>query len=509
MKSRTQKAKLNIVTALITQFATLICGIIVPQLLIRKFGSEVYGATSSITQFLAYISLLEGGIAGVARAALYKPLAKNNEIEISNIVGEIKRFFKMIAFLFIIYTVILATTYNKIAHTSFDWSFTFFLVIVISISTLAQYYFGIANSILLQADQKIYVNNLISTFAIIINTVMIILFIYLDCSIITVKLVSSCVFITRPILLSLYVKKNYRIHRPDKNVPKALTQKYTALGQHIAYFLHSNTDIVLLTIFTNLKTVAVYSVYNMIVVYIRSVTSSFVGGMESVFGNMLANNEKDNLQKTFSNYETLISIVATLLFSVAMVTIIPFVSIYTKSVTDTNYIQPVFSVLIILAELTYCLRLPYHYMINAAGHFKQTKIGAYGEALINILLSVALVFKYGLVGVSAATLLAMIFRFIYYGIYLAKNVIYRKLSLFIKRSMINMSGVIIIFIVGNILNGFMNVSNYFEWIILAGIVFVFAGLIIFFINWCFYRQEVRSIIDRVIGKGISKLGKKV
>ena len=148
-------------------------------------------------------------------------------------------------------------------------------------------------------------------------------------------------------------------------------------------------------------------------------------------------------------------------------------------------------------------------MINAAGHFKQTKIGAYGEALINILLSVALVFKYGLVGVSAATLLAMIFRFIYYGIYLAKNVIYRKLSLFIKRSMINMSGVIIIFIVGNILNGFMNVSNYFEWIILAGIVFVFAGLIIFFINWCFYRQEVRSIIDRVIGKGISKLGKKV
>lgn len=500
MKSRTQKAKLNIATSLMTQFVTLVCGIIVPQLLIKTFSSEVYGATTSITQFLAYISLLEGGIAGVARAALYKPLAQNDEVVISNIVGEIKSFFRMIAFFFIVYTLVLASTYNKIAHTDFDWTFTFFLVIVISISTLAQYYFGIANSILLQADQKTYVNNLISTFATIINTIMIILLIYLDCSIIIVKLVSSCVFVTRPVLLSLYVKKKYNIHKPEINAPKALTQKYTALGQHIAYFLHSNTDIVLLTIFTNLKVVAVYSVYNMIVVNIRNITSSFTGGMESVFGNMLANNEKEKLQKTFSDYETLISIVATILFSVTAVLIIPFISIYTKNVTDANYFQPVFSVLIILAELIYCLRLPYHYMIIAAGHFKQTKIGAYGEAFINIVLSVSLVFKYGLVGVSFATLIAMIFRFIYYGVYLTKNVINRKIGLFIKKIIINLAGLIFVVGFGNILTTLMNIRNYFVWVICGGIVFILACLVVFFLNWCFYRSEVQTIIDKAVGK---------
>ena len=500
MKSRTQKAKLNIATSLMTQFVTLVCGIIVPQLLIRTFSSEVYGATTSITQFLAYISLLEGGIAGVARAALYKPLAQNDEVVISNIVGEIKSFFRMIAFFFIIYTLVLASTYNKIAHTNFDWEFTFFLVVVISISTLAQYYFGIANSILLQADQKTYVNNLISTFATIINTIMIILLIYFDYSIITVKLVSSCVFVTRPVLLSLYVKKKYNIHKPEINASKALTQKYTALGQHIAYFLHSNTDIVLLTIFTNLKVVAVYSLYNMIVVNIRNVTSSFTGGMESVFGNMLANNEKEKLQKTFSDYETLISIVATILFSVTAVLIIPFISIYTKSINDTNYIQPVFSVLIILAELTYCLRLPYHYMIMAAGHFKQTKIGAYGEAIINIVLSVFLVFKYGLVGVSLATLIAMIFRFIYYDVYLSNNVIKRRIRLFIRRTIINLMGMILVVIVGDIVTSFLNIKNYFWWAICGGMVFIFACFVIFVLNWVFYRNEVRTIIDKAAGK---------
>ena len=500
MKTRTQKAKLNIMTSLITQFVTLICGIIVPQLLIKTFSSEIYGATTSITQFLAYISLLEGGIAGVARAALYKPLAQNDETVISNIVGEIKRFFRMIALFFVVYTLVLACIYNKIAHTTFDWRFAFFLVIVISISTLVQYYFGIANAILLQADQKTYVNNTISTFATIINTVMIILLIHLECSIITVKLVSSCVFITRPILLSLYMKKNYDLHKPQKNAPKALTQKFTAFGQHIAYFLHSNTDIVLLTIFTNLKIVAVYSLYNMIVSNIRNVTSAFTGGIESVFGNMIANDENKKLNKTFSDYETLISIVATILFAVTAILIIPFISIYTKSVTDANYIQPVFSKIMILAELTYCLRLPYHYMIMAAGHFKQTKIGAYGEAGINILLSILFVFKFGLVGVSIATLIAIIFRYIYYAVYLSKNVIYRNIGFFIKRVLVNLFGLVFVVIVGNILNLFIDIENYFIWSVCGVIIFLMACLVVVTLNWIFYRNEVSAIVYKAVGK---------
>ena len=40
------------------------------------YGSDVNGLVSSITQFLGYIALVEGGVGGVIRAALYKPLAK-------------------------------------------------------------------------------------------------------------------------------------------------------------------------------------------------------------------------------------------------------------------------------------------------------------------------------------------------------------------------------------------------------------------------------------------------
>ncbi len=96
MKNRSYYAKLNIYITLLCQVLTMVCGIIVPRILITSFGSELYGATSSITQFLAYITLLEGGICGVARAALYKPLANNDFDRVNKILKEIKKFFRQL-----------------------------------------------------------------------------------------------------------------------------------------------------------------------------------------------------------------------------------------------------------------------------------------------------------------------------------------------------------------------------------------------------------------------------
>lgn len=58
------------------QITILICGFIVPKVIITNFGSNVNGLVSSITQFLAYITLLEAGMGPVVKSALYGPIAK-------------------------------------------------------------------------------------------------------------------------------------------------------------------------------------------------------------------------------------------------------------------------------------------------------------------------------------------------------------------------------------------------------------------------------------------------
>lgn len=497
---RKTKAKKNIITSLSYQLIILFCGIIVPRLMIGAFGSEAYGATSSITQFLAYITLLEGGIGGVARAVLYKPLAEDDFSAISAIMGEIKRFFRVIAWIFAGYVLILAFGFHAISHIScMDWISTFVLVVVISISTFGQYFIGISNTILLQAAQKTYITNLVSIAATVINAVSIVILIQLDCSIIIVKLVSSIIFFMRPVALWLYVRRLYPVNAAPATVRKTyLTQKWTGLGQHIAFFLHSNTDIAVLTVLVNLQTVAVYSVYNMIISHIQSLAMSFCSGMEAVFGDMLARREQQKLLETFSVYETIISMASCLLFSVSTVLIVPFIRLYTTGITDTNYIQPFFAVLMVLTALSYCLRLPYHSMVIAAGHFKQTRAAAYGEAALNIGLSVILVLNHGLIGVASATLIATWFRFFYYVGYLSRNIFYRRIQLFAKRFSVNA----IVFgcncVIGKEIISMLPVDSYLIWAFCGLILVVVMGCLTLGINCLFFRTECSLLLRKII-----------
>ena len=60
----------NTISSLIFQLTTIICGFILPRLILTAFGSEVNGLVSSLNQFLSYITLVEGGITGVIVAGL-------------------------------------------------------------------------------------------------------------------------------------------------------------------------------------------------------------------------------------------------------------------------------------------------------------------------------------------------------------------------------------------------------------------------------------------------------
>lgn len=494
--TRTHKAKLNMLFSLLQQGITFICGLIIPKLMLNAFGSEAYGATTSIATFLSYITLLEGGIGAVTRSALYKAFANKSDEQVSSIVTETKTFYQKIAIAFIIYVLIIACFFKQLSHnTTFGYWYSFSLVIVIALSTFAEYFVGISYSLLLQADQMNYVVVIFKIITTILNTIGIIILTSLKCDILAVKLLSSIVFVIRPILLSIYVKKRYNITE-GHNKEKLLINKSSAIGQHIAWALHNNTDIAVLTILKDLKFVSVYSVYNMVVSQLQNILSSFASGMEAVFGSMYANKERENLQRTFGYYETLLSLLSVAVFSIAAVLIVPFVRIYTSGVIDANYINPLFANVLIIASLLYSLRTPYGNMIIAAGRYKETRMAAYGEAAINITTSILFVIRYGLVGVAIGTALATLFRFTYFAIYLSKHVLHRNIILWIKRMTINAVSFVCIYYIGNIVISHLSVSNYFEWAIAGVIISLISGIVVVLINIITYKKDVLAIINR-------------
>lgn len=97
MAGRGKKLALNTITSLGLQVVSVICGFILPRLILESFGSDVNGLVNSITQFLGVITLLDLGVGAVVQSALYKPLADNNTNMISKIYVSANKFFRRLA----------------------------------------------------------------------------------------------------------------------------------------------------------------------------------------------------------------------------------------------------------------------------------------------------------------------------------------------------------------------------------------------------------------------------
>ena len=208
MLNRTQRLKRNTISSLVFQVTTLICGFILPRLILASYGSQVNGLVNSITQFLHVIAFLELGVGAVVQSALYKPLAEKDNILTSKIIRSAGNFFSKIAIILLVYIVILLGVYPLIVNKDFDYIYTGTLIIAIGISTFSQYYFGVVDRLLLAADQRGYIQYNAQTITLILNTLFCAILIKAGASIHAVKLVTSIIYLCRPIALRLYVNKS-------------------------------------------------------------------------------------------------------------------------------------------------------------------------------------------------------------------------------------------------------------------------------------------------------------
>lgn len=488
---RSKKTLYNILSTLIYQLTVIICNFVLPVLIIKKYGSATNGLISSISQFLAYITLLDSGFGVVIRSCLYKPIANKNKKEIENILYATQRFFRRLALIFIIYIIILCFIYPYIVIENFNFSFTLSMIIILSFSTFFEYFFGMTYKILLYTDQKNYVISNIQTITTILNGVVTVILILNNHSIQIVKLCSALIFIIRPLFLNFYVKKKYNLDLKDADKDYKIKKKWDGLAQHIAGVIHSNTDVVILT-FYSLADISVYSIYSAIVLAIKNIVTSFTGGIDATFGDMLAREEYDNLNLKFSLYEFLYISITTILFICTFILILPFVSVYTKNITDTNYIRPIFAYLLVIAEFMHALRIPYSGITLAAGHFKETKKGAIIETLSNLIISLIFVQKLGLVGVAIGTLIAMIIRTFEFMYHTSKKILNRKLNKCIKYLFAILFEFLLLIIISKIIPNMTNLS-YLNWAIYAIIVFIITLLVVFIINSLFFKDEVKNL----------------
>ena len=256
------------------------------------------------------------------------------------------------------------------------------------------------------------------------------------------------------------MKKHYRISKKIYDHNRSYPEKKDGISHHVSFFIHNNTDIVVLTLFCGVKEVSVYSVYNSVVVAISNLMGAVASGIAATVGNIIALDEKENLKKTFEIYSTVNAAISTFFCVCFALLLLPFVTVYTRGIADINYIRPIFAYLLIATQWIYFLRIPYTTAITSAGHYKQTKWSAVIEAAVNVGISLVFVNFYGITGVIAGTFFAMLYRTAYTVWYLSKNIMHRRIMRFVIDLTVNMGvgfGIIVFF------NYFMPVDTTSLW----------------------------------------------
>ena len=409
MNNRKKSLK-NFTFSLLGQLITIALGLVLPRFWIVSYGSEVNGLISSLNQFLVYLSLFEAGVGAATMQALYKPVAQDNWDDINGVMSATHGYYKKTGRWYLIGLVTLSLLYPILVDSSLSYPTILGAVFFSGIGNVVSFYLHGKYSYLLSADGREYITRISGTVVYIANSLLKIVLISLKANIVVILAANFAVQCVQVVFLLWYVRKHYpqiRLDAPPNQL--ALSQKSFALIHQISGLIFHNTDVLILTIFCDLRVVSVYSLFKMITSEMDVLVQIPMRSIRFIMGQTYQT-DKERYIRRVDILESYYSALVYGLYSVMLYLLIPFVRLYTEGVTDINYVDPWLALLFVLCSLLDRSRLLTLNTIEYAGHYRQTLPQTIIESAINLVVSLIGVWLLGIYGVLLGTVAALAYR---------------------------------------------------------------------------------------------------
>ena len=487
----------NFYANLLLQITTVVSGLVLPPLIILHYGSAANGMLASAKQLIAYLDILEAGIGASSIALLYKPLFEKDTFRRNQILATTHRFYRLIGLAFFAFLIILALAYSYLIRQQIPYTETFFVILFLGMVNALDFLTIASYRVLLLADNKTAVISSIQAVITLLNVLACWQLIQHDTGntgLIDLQVAYFSVSLLRFLCIYLYVKKQYpdlSLHSSHAVSLSEIPQKRDAFIIKSTALLNYIAPMILTAIFCNLKDTSIYSIYFLIFGSIKLTLHTVSNGTSNIFGKILTDSsQKERIDSYFQKYESMYFIYAGFLYSCISVLALPFISIYTKTMTDADYYQPILMWLFVIAGFG-DLKTPYDLLCTAAGKFKPNRTRGIIELSLHISSSVILANHYGLHGILLGSILSSSYNTISSINYTNKHLLHRSTSQSIKKILLISSPILISFYIQNYLTKTnIQTSNYINWLTIAiptGITFSLTYLIIYKIinrkNW--------------------------
>lgn len=496
---RTQKSIVNILVGVLLQLTVMLCGFLVKNIFIEVYGSTVNGLVGAVDQIISSLAIVEGGISAASVAMLYAPLQDRSYKKIEDILDSSRKFFIKSGFIYLLLVILIIIFYPYLVAQQVPITEVRLLIIVLSAGGVIEFFLFSKYKVLLIADQKIYILDMLQAVSQIVSTVVILFLIQNNVHYLIVRSMGAVVIATRLLMVYLYFRKTYPQLKFGRSKQKVdLPQRWGVLYHQISSVVLYNTDLFLITVFMgtdSLVEVSIYGVYNLIALSVINIISSITSGVQASFGDLLVSKDDTKIKNVFRKFELITFYIISIIYICFTVLLGPFIQVYTASFTDANYINFGFVVLFSIIVVCQGIRIPTVTVVAAAGHYKQTQFRALAEATINIVVSIALIPIFKVYGILLGTITAYLYRNTDLLLYVNKYLIKGILTPTLKRMIMFISTIVatsasLLYLMKDIV-----IYSYFQWIGLGIGVFIVAVIVITTVTYIIHKEDLKEIIS--------------
>ena len=349
-------------------------GFLAPRYIILTYGSSVNGLSTTITQILNVILILQAGATTAAVYELFKPIAEKDYEEISRCIFSAKSFFKKVAFVFLAIMLVVSFVSTKyIDDNEIESIYILFAFILMGLKSFFDLLFTSKHRIIFTADQSKYILSIMTLVEQIVYYALVFLTIFLKLHFLCMYIAFLLSCIVKIVGLEVKYRKKYAnlpVYRGGK--ARGIKGRSYSLANEVAHSTVTSSITIIMSFMYNLEETSVYSIYTLISSALHLVSTAIYSSFAPTFGNVVAAKEKDNSFRVFCIFQYVYIIFNVFLISCMLFLSVPFVRLYTNGVTDINYADFVLAGLVSLQSLFSVFRIPYNVVVSSCGLFKET-----------------------------------------------------------------------------------------------------------------------------------------
>lgn len=408
---RVQSAVKNIAFGQIGNFITLLLNFILRSVFIDHLGDTLNGVNDLYTGILSVLSMAELGIGTALNYSLYKPVADKDYEKIKSYMLFYKKAYRVIGIVIAAAGLALSPFLpwlvkqpEGIAVRDLTLYYYIFLF-----NTVSSYFVAYKYS-LVNAEQKNYIQTNILTVTKMITVSLQITVVLATGNFYVYLLTAAFVELLQKIFVTVYLNRRYPYLRDRKaaKLSKAETGEIAAKTKALVFHkvgdvARLQTDSMIISAFINVTVTGFVGNYNMVINSAANVVNIFFNSVLSGFGNLIATESRDRQYRMFKVYRFAACWIYGFTAVGFSILLTPFIVLWKGEARTLAYGV----VLCILIDFYFKgERIVLSNFKTAAGVFEQDKYLALIQGIVNLIISIVLVRRIGLIGVYIGTIVS-------------------------------------------------------------------------------------------------------